>query len=123
VTTLAEFLEARYAEREAAAKAAKRDESGNWLASVDGEVFADEDRYVCSAIEVDATHIMLSDPASVLADIAAKRRLLKLHSAEPGQHPGFCWHDKHELPCPTQRLLGAPFAAHPDYQEGWKPGL
>jgi hypothetical protein len=50
-------------------------------------------------------HVMRHDPRAVIADCEAKLANLDLHSAEPGQHPDFCWHDKHELPCPTALLL------------------
>jgi hypothetical protein len=69
----------------------------------------------------DRAHIARHDPARVLADIEAKRRIIALHVAEPGQHPDFCGHDKHELPCPTLRLLALPYADHPDYRTEWRP--
>ncbi len=36
---------------------------------------------------------------------AAEKRVRDLHSPEEGQHPDFCWHDKHEMPCPTIAAL------------------
>jgi len=54
-------------------------------------------------------------------DISAKRRIVALHSAEPGQHPDFCGHDLRELPCPTLRLLASVYSDHPDYREEWRP--
>lgn len=50
-------------------------------------------------------HIVRNDPATVLRRIAADRKMLELHRAEPGQHPDFCGYDKHQLPCPAVRLL------------------
>lgn len=64
-------------------------------------------------------HVLRHDPDRVLAEVGAKRWIIDLHSAEPGQHPDFCWHDKHELPCPTLRLLALPYADHPSYDPGW----
>lgn len=69
----------------------------------------------------DAQHIARHSPFRVLSDVAVKLDLLKLHGAEAGQHPDFCGHDKHELPCPTLRLLARPYADHPDYREEWRP--
>jgi hypothetical protein len=36
---------------------------------------------------------------------AALRGVLDVHVPEEGQHPDFCGHDKHELPCPTIRAI------------------
>lgn len=62
----------------------------------------------------------------ILAEIDAKRQIVKLHgrldvasfcvtcdapSGIPGEPHG----------CPTLRLLAQPFAAHPEYQEEWRP--
>lgn len=66
-------------------------------------------------------HIARYDPTRILAEVAAKRTLLLLHAPEPGQHPDFCGHDKHELPCPTLRLLALPYVDHPNYREEWQP--
>jgi len=74
----------------------------------------------CCAAE-DAEHIARWDPARVLTEVDAKRRILDLHSAEPGQHPDFCGHDMHELPCPTVRLLALPMAGRDGYREEWRP--
>ena len=62
-----------------------------------------------------------ASPVRVLAECEAKRAIMKLHSAEPGQHPDFCGHDLRELPCPTLRLLALVYADHPDYLPEWKP--
>lgn len=60
-------------------------------------------------------------PARVLREVEAKRAIVKLHAAEPGQHPDFCGHDLHELPCLTLRLLAAVWNDHPDYRQEWAP--
>jgi Family of unknown function (DUF6221) len=99
------------------------------------------------------------DPAAVLADIAAKRKILAEHARAPwfsedtlarwrtGGHvpeeriaaaaasascarchkvipdaredEDQCEH--FDYPCPTVRLLAVPFAAHPDYDQAWRP--
>lgn len=78
-------------------------------------------------------------PARVLADVAAKRRIIELHrsggrvslgdddqpeswrdycdtcgSGEPYEYPTW-W------PCDTLRLLALPFADHPDCRPEWRP--
>jgi Family of unknown function (DUF6221) len=68
---------------------------------------------------VDAAHIARHDPARVLRAVDAKRAVLRLHMAEPGQHPDFCGHDLRELPCPTPRLLASEYSDHPDYKQEW----
>jgi len=62
-----------------------------------------------------------NDLNRAMAEIDTKRLNIDLHSAKPGQHPDFCWHDKHELPCPTLRLLALPYADHAGYNPAWKP--
>jgi hypothetical protein len=70
-----------------------------------------------------AAHVALHDPARVLAEVDAKRRLLVLHpyagllsapeSCEScAVTPG---------PCPTLRLLALPHAGHPDFRDEWRP--
>lgn len=86
---------------------------------------------------LDARHIARWDPARALAEVAATRRIIDLHSdggssqgyTESGydvmQHAcetcgsfgeyGVPW------PCPTLRLLALPYASHPDYRAEWSP--
>jgi hypothetical protein len=81
-------------------------------------------------------HIALNDPAFVLADVAAKRRLLDLHEPIPSCSAGIlqcrhcadlchsgsglsCDSPDAPYPCPTVRLLAASFAAHPDFDPAW----
>lgn len=76
----------------------------------------------------DNGHIARHDPARVLADVAAKRRIIDLHAHCPEQAwdgsniTGDCREciDEH-YPCGTLRLLALPFADHPDYREEWRP--
>lgn len=86
-----------------------------------------------------ANYIALNDPARVLADIEAKRRLLEMHrpvvlqrvvdggsldtqdvvACEYDTDPdGVDWVD---FPCETLHLLALPHAGHPDYREDWRP--
>jgi hypothetical protein len=85
-------------------------------------------------------------PTRVLADVAAKRRLVDLHMpikdhgrfSEELQGPQDCnccdephdvvcttcrsyAGDHEDAPCQTLRLLALPYINYPDYQESWKP--
>jgi len=165
---IAEFLAARWDEREAAAKATGDDKARTWSAESDihpdawrvidghGEVVVYDEG---APTEAEAAHIALNDPAAVLADIDAKRKILAEHARAPwftedtlarwrtGGHvpeeriaaagasascarchkviPDAAVDEDQcadfDYPCPTVRLLAAPFASHPEYQEAWKP--
>lgn len=79
----------------------------------------------------DAAHIMRHDPASVLADIEAKRAVIELHKRvecargekEGCEHCG--WDDDcrdcygYGYPCHTVALLALPYKDHPDYDPAW----
>lgn len=64
------------------------------------------------------------DPLRVLAECAAKRRIVEIHS---GGHecPGVgqvWWSEEHDdwtEPCPTMRALAVVYAGHPDCQQEW----
>lgn len=78
-----------------------------------------------------AAHIERHDPASVLADIAAKRAILGLHNGDypydPDDGPGnYSWTARcqechSEEPCKTLRLLASAYADRPGYLEEWRP--
>jgi hypothetical protein len=60
------------------------------------------------------------DPARVLREVEAKRRILDEH----GSGSDSC--DAHDasmrsIPCDTLLLLALPYADHPDYREEWRP--
>lgn len=82
-------------------------------------------------------HVARHDPARVLAEVAAKRRLIGNHQ---GDDKGCCrtcahwttdWVDGHKVdrlayegvlaPCLTLRLLALPYWDHLLYDERWKP--
>ncbi|MFD9256943.1 DUF6221 family protein [Streptomyces sp. NPDC059538] len=92
-----------------------------------------------------AEHIARHDPARVLAEVDAKRRLVELHGIvhreigwladgeeERGEVP-VCGHcvqrnahylsrtDVPEGACTTLRLLALPDSSHPDYKPEWRP--
>lgn len=77
------------------------------------------------------THIARHDPARVLKEIEAKRRVVELHRPVQKRSTGsgggviedcqVCDHFPARYPCTTLRLLALPYADHPDYQEQWRP--
>lgn len=80
-----------------------------------------------------AAHIAANDPASVLTDIAADRKLLDMYEEQPGRYlpkgvgDG---RDPEERECDAAikavleavaRIRVARFASHPGYREEWRP--
>jgi hypothetical protein len=62
------------------------------------------------------------DPARVLAECEAKRRILDLHRSGEVCDPCSGWLGTDPAAdCPTLRLLALPYADHPDYRAAeWK---
>lgn len=144
---IAEFLTARYDEDEAAACAATgaRASGGSWeafrlpidmrhrgtVADAHGDIVI----YECYAGPNHANHIARNDPARVLADLAAKRRILKRHSRghedwRSRWHPDSCvgcgttgeFDDpriRHINDCPELRDLASVYAEHPHFDPAW----
>lgn len=111
--TLMEFLKSRLDEEEAEAHAAQdvRSDYHAWHQVVDLRAAGMDER--------DALHIVTHTPARVLAEVAAKRRIMDEHE---GVHScGFSDYDGGDDPCPTLRLLALPYAGHPDCREEWRP--
>jgi hypothetical protein len=124
--TLVEFLLARIAEDKAAALAATRNawKVDPWRNSSGMEflVVADFDEGAPAfAIknERDADHIARWDPARVLAECEAKRRIVE----ELGDYDdGYVWASGEASRAETAlQALALPYADHPDYDESWKP--
>jgi Family of unknown function (DUF6221) len=81
-----------------------------------------------------AEHIARHDPARVLAEVDAKRRIIDDHKQGPrwndkpdpvicyrcGDPPGYDY-GYMDSPCPTLRLLALPYADRPDYRDEWRP--
>src|SRR5690348_2988976 len=70
--------------------------------------------------EAVARHIVRQQPLNVLADIAAKRRILAVH-VDQRECERCTWLDDEFYACETLRLLALPYADRPGYDEGWKP--
>ena len=110
--TLADFLLARIAEDEEVAQAA---------ASAVGRPLID---YHLDLAE--ARHIARWDPARVLAECEAKRRIVEHHSSSGDDWPlcAICTEvgpDAQGWPCLTLLLLALPYSDHGDYREEWRP--
>lgn len=99
--------------------AAFQEDEGNW--TVEDREFSDPSAALdCTGDWAMAAHIARHDPARVIREVEAKRKEIALHVAEPGQHPDFCWYDRHQLPCPSLRNLASVYSDHSDYREEWR---
>lgn len=65
----------------------------------------------------DAEHIARHDPTRVLADVAAKRRLVSLHSMD--ERRGSCFDCETPL-CLIHLALAQPYAGLPGWDDAWK---
>jgi hypothetical protein len=132
---LVEFLQARFDERELLAQRALHSdavEPGQWVIepyNSEDDVLPPErchiaeDRHghywtVASDVYIpNADHMAANDPAYVLADIAAKRRIIELHAP---RNRVICSAGCNSWsPCQTLLVLAAPFSSHPDWQPEW----
>lgn len=132
------FLRARIDEDEADALAVGGDKS--WFLYLeggqDGWAVEGQDTGELGCIvgsEALGHHIVRHDPARVLADVAAKRQIIELHSPDGDFLPACktcscagalaCMdcHETVEWPCPTAKMLALPYADHPDYRQEWRP--
>jgi hypothetical protein len=141
--TLTEFLLARIAEDEETARDAaleagvtgfgdeRRASGAHWVASyhevclrrVEGEPRKKllEGRALGLSV---AKHVRTHDPARVLAECEAKRRIVGIHSGpEFGvERRHLCWDSLiRDDKCETLHALALPYADHLDYREEWKP--
>jgi uncharacterized protein DUF6221 len=142
MVTLAEFLLARIAEDEAAARAAteghwvpgvkRAGEPGRWRGIEAYSVLADRtefyipdhDAVADSESKADVEHISRWDPARVLAECEAKRRIVEGCIGIIEDRDGyFAMLDVPEVPAIAEshlRLLALPYADRPDYREEWR---
>ena len=117
---LVQFLRDRLAETEAAVLRYRDGHEGPCI-NFKGQDPKHYSEYDSCALHLEAAEATpYRDATFGLAEVEAKREQLKLHSAEPGQHPDYCWYDKHQLPCPSLRLLALPYADHAGYDASWK---
>jgi len=128
--TLVDFLLARIAEDEEAARSAARDNEPVWDSyGTDGPTGLLELGVNEGGPEAAAEHFERWLPARVLAECEAKRRIVDEHTCQcPDPNCGDCGAcsgdhhaDPTPAPCPTLRLLAAVYVDHPDYDEAWRP--
>lgn len=127
--TLAEFILARIAEEATEAVAASVDQWGYRVGSYEGLEWTS----LALSPERDTTaaqdqFIARHDPARVLAECDAKRRIVDLHGMsyadaadETWARNGRCDTCRDAVPCPTLRLLALPYADHDQYDPSWRP--
>jgi hypothetical protein len=136
MSDLVEFLRARLAEDEQAARKAADRDGEHWTAGSD-YVGSEETPYVAigpwdGPLAETGEHIARHDPARVLAEVDAKRRIIAEHAAvhgisNTGPICSACGEVGNlgseeavvEWPCRTLRLLALPYAGHPDYDQDW----
>ena len=68
-----------------------------------------------------ACHVFRWDPARVLAEVEAKRRIVDEHAPDRNGYCPTCDDNTTMAPCPTVRFLGLPYAGRPGYRDEWKP--
>lgn len=110
---LADFLLARIAEDETAARAALQRGSTVY----DWAVLRDR-----HFILADSHHIPRWKPARVIAECDAKRRIVTDVGVVVLDPFGVQWPEGYKEALEhTLRLLALPYADHPDYDEAWRP--
>lgn len=130
--TPAEFYAARLDELEDLAKRAAFGWGAEWRTETAEEdwsvVRAAGKRVMFGCEDGDVTrHIAANDPAHILADIAAKRAVLRLAEAQFQPHAvmdGMGWEQYENGLTAAYRAVVShliqPFATHPDFDESWK---
>lgn len=119
---LSEFLLARIAEDEDAARRAAFGYGAGWASERDdvedwSVVHADGQRDMVGCEDRDVTrHIARHDPARILAECDAKRRIITLMRDGYTDRDVEYWSLYKALQC-----LALPFAGHESYREEWRP--
>jgi hypothetical protein len=69
-----------------------------------------------------AIHIARHDPARVLTESEAKRRIVDVHAPDHLEPDicATCASHAEGYPCRTLLFLALPYADHPDYDESWR---
>ncbi|NEW42743.1 hypothetical protein GV794_02050 [Nocardia cyriacigeorgica] len=118
--TIEEFIEARLAEDEGAARAADEDWHTDVVVGVDAEGTLGSAAY---------EHMVAHDPARALRQVAAMRAVVGRRAGEHRNDAGICEtcrsydyrrdYDPAPWPCPTARAIASIWSDHPDYQQEW----
>ena len=133
--TLEEFLAARLSDDEATAKRAASVAGPDWQYGLflpdDGPattmLLSDQDVPLADMLHRDdeeiAPFLIAHDPARVLREVKAKRKILAAHEKSDGGYCELCYYGYGggSWPCPTVRALAAVYGDHPDYDKAWRP--
>lgn len=121
-----QFVRDRLDEDEREAKSVLWEGSGNsmdWELTASATVFTGEDEFYAVDRNV-ARHIVRHDPARVLADVEAKRRIVDLMASMLDAAEGDSEVDHYgglSAAEDTLKLLAFSYAEHSDYREEWRP--
>ena len=118
--TLPDFLLARIAEDEVAIRRASMFPP-RWVARPDdvGQPIIAGSFRVATCAESVMDHIARHDPARVLAECEAKRRVVEMQWHHLGEDD-YAW-GMEEAKRQILAELALPYADHPDYREEWRP--
>lgn len=137
MSDLTEFLLERLDEDAAAARAAHDGPWSTysrvyWEDDLKGVRSADDGLVIAELVPADAEHIARWNPRRALAEIEAKRALIRQAFQRAAKVDGErgCSHDADAIAagvCPAQRpeqqpellILAAPYCAHPDFDPSW----
>lgn len=122
---LVEFLRARLARDEQIARACS---DASWKATPSGTVSVDADdpAFVATAENgAYAEHIARHDPSRTLSEVTARRQIIDDYEKDAwvlGQgRPNPALEAAQATRETVLRLLALPYAAHPAYQQEWRP--
>jgi len=125
VSDIVGFLRARLDEDEQMARAAESKEWEGTCAVLDERgAYVAVGPYAGDMDKGSVAHIARWDPARVLAEVEAKRRIVELHPRVesrlmPGKFSDYCDGCHAPWPCPTLQALVQPYADHLDYEPAW----
>ncbi|MGW3808842.1 DUF6221 family protein [Micromonospora sp. NPDC005113] len=97
---------------------------GSWIQDGNGDTVVYDEG---APSESEAEHITRHDPARVLAEVDAKRRIVDLFEYEqidvslPGGPPATVPGRRPATAGPVLRLLALPYADRPGYRDEWRP--
>jgi hypothetical protein len=103
-------------------------EAHDEVVAVDGITVAEGFALSGNQLRATVDHIAEHDPARVLREIDAKRRIMQVHNAQdswgmcvacPRDERGAMQVEIED--CPILRLLALPYADRPGYREEWRP--
>ncbi|MFI2349687.1 DUF6221 family protein [Streptomyces sp. NPDC019443] len=125
---LADFLKARLDDLKAALLQYRDGHDGPCV-NFEGQDPAHYSEYDSCALHLKAAEASpYRDVAFGLAEVEAKRQIIRWHYRRPGpkwdtpEAKGFeCATCDQQFPCTTLRLLALPYANHEAYQPEWKP--